>query len=378
MFRASPYSLRLGEVAEKPVKMIAGPNSLLALDAPKHLDHRKLILPSFHGERMLAYHEIMAEAADRSIAEWPLERPFALRPRMAAITLEVIMRAVFGVDRGARYDQLQAALLEMIQNKPAVTLALTFPKLRRDFGPLRAWSGFLEARARADRLIYAEIADRRAAGDVEARADILSLLIAARGKDGEHLSDSELHDELITMLLAGHETTASALAWTFDLLLHHRPVLERLRAELQAGDDSYLGAVVSEALRVRPVVATSQRVVREPIELGGYEVEPGVTLLAGIWLLHRREELYPDPERFEPERFLDRRPPTYEWIPFGGGVRRCIGANFAPMEMRVVIKQVVSQVDLEPASPQLERPLNRVVLLAPKHGTRAICTGKRR
>lgn len=372
VYKGSPKALRLGEVARKPVTPIAGPHSLLALDQPEHLRHRKLLLPPFHGQRMLAYAGIMEEATQRSLERWPIDTPFPLRPRMADITLEVVMRAVFGVERGERYDELTDVLLRMIENKLPVSLALVFPPLRRDLGPIHAWSDMTRAKARAGELLYAEITERRRPGATEGREDILSMLVDARDADGQGMSDDEIHDELITMLLAGHETTASALAWTFDLLLHHPEVLRRLRIELQAGQEDYLDAVVSESLRLRPVVATSQRVVSEPIEIGGHEVELGTTILCAIWLIHRRADLYPEPLSFRPERFLGQRPPTYEWIPFGGGVRRCIGANFAPMEMRTVLRHIILNAELDPASPDLERPHNRVVLLAPRNGTMAI------
>lgn len=372
VYKGSPRALRLGEVAKKPVTPIAGPHSLLALDQPEHLRHRKLLLPPFHGQRMLAYAGIMEEATQRSLDEWPIGTPFSLRPRMADITLEVVMRAVFGVERGDRYDELAQGLLRMIENKLPVSLGLVFPVLRRDLGPIRAWSDMTRAKARVEALLYAEIADRRRPGATEGREDILSMLVDARDADGQGMADEEIHDELITMLLAGHETTASALAWTFDLLLHHPEVLQRLRTELQAGQEDYLDAVVSESLRLRPVVATSQRVVSEPIEIGGREMQPGTTILCAIWLIHRRADLYPEPLAFRPARFLGQRPPTYEWIPFGGGVRRCIGANFAPMEMRTVLRHIVLNAELDPASPKFEEPHNRVVLLAPRNGTMAV------
>lgn len=368
MFRASPHALRLGEIAGTAVTPIAGTDSILSLDAPKHLEHRKIVNPTLHGERMRAYTGIMAEAADRSMAEWPLNSPFALRPRFADITLDVMMGAIFGVEPGAGNGELGASVRALIEPESlAGALALNMPRLRRDIGPLHHWSRFERNRERADTLIYEEIERRKKAPDLEQREDILSILLRSP------FSDKEVHDELITLLVAGHETTATALAWTFDLLLHHPRVMKRLREELDAGDEEYLGAVVHEALRVRPVVVTSQRVVREEVELEGYRFEPGQTLLAAIWLVHRRQDLYgPDPYVFRPERFLGKRPGTYEWIPFGGGVRRCIGANLAPTEMRIVIKKVVQEMDLQPASPNLERPQNKVVLVAPKNGTMAI------
>lgn len=374
VFKGNPMTLRLGEVAKVPVIPLAGQNSLLALDAPVHQTHRKILAPPFHGKRMLAYAESMAEAADRSLAAWPRGRPFALRPRFADITMEVIMRAVFGLERQSDHEELGAALLKMIYPKLPINVALAFPALRRDFGPVRAWSDFLQAKARVDAMIYDEIRTRRQAADLEERNDVLSMLLMARFEDGTPLSDAEIHDEVVTMLLAGHETTATALAWTFDLILHHPAVLARLRTELAGGQESYLDAVVNEALRVRPVVATSQRVVSEPLEIDGYRFDAGVTILNAIWLIHRRPDLYPDPLDFRPERFLDVRPPTYQWIPFGGGVRRCIGANLALMEMKVVVKRIVTQAQLVPVRADLEQPRNRIVLLAPRHGTMVMRT----
>jgi cytochrome P450 len=317
---------------------------------------------------MRRYADLMAEAADRSIAGWPLDTPFSLHDRFTDISMDVIMSAIFGVERGERHDRMSQAASDLIDPGTLLgRLALNVRWLRRDFGPLRHWSSFQAHKATADALIYEEIAQRRQAVDLAERQDIMSLLLQTE------FTDSEIHDELITLIVAGHETTGTALAWTFDLLLHSPRVMHRLREELAAGDEDYLEAVVHEALRLRPVVSTSQRVVKKPIELGEYLIEPDTTLFAANWLVHRRSDLYgPDPYVFRPERFLGVRPGTYEWIPFGGGVRRCLGANFAPAEMKIVIKQVVSQTELEPASQKLERPQNRVVLLAPKNGTVAI------
>lgn len=368
MFRARPTAMRLGEIAGIAVTPIAGPDSILSLDAPKHLEHRKVMNPPFHGERMRRYHDVIVEAADRSIASWPVGTPFALHPHFTAMTMDVIMSAVFGIGQGSRHDELSEIAARLVAPPSlAAKLALSFPAMRRDLGPSRHWSTFEEDKARADALIYDEIATRRRAGDLADRNDIMSQLLLTS------FSDQEIHDELITLIIAGHETTGTALAWTFDLLLHHPAVMARLRDELANGDEEYLEAVVHEALRLRPVVSTAQRVVREPVQIGDYEIPPGITMFAAIWVVNRRPDVYgPDPLAFRPERFLGKRPGTYTWIPFGGGVRRCLGSNFAPTEMKIVIKQVLAATDLAPARPELEEPVNRVVLLAPKHGTMAI------
>jgi cytochrome P450 len=368
MFRASPHTMHLGEIAGTAVTPIAGPDSILSLDAPKHLEHRKIVNPPMHGARMRRYADVMADAADRSIAGWPIGTPFALHDKFTDMSMDVIMSAIFGVERGERHDQMSRAASDLIDPGTLLgRLALNMPRLRRDFGPLRHWSTFQAHKAKADALNYDEMARRRKSADLTEREDILSLLLQTE------FSDSEIHDELITLIIAGHETTGTALAWTFDLLLHHPRVMQRLREELASGDEEYLDAVVHESLRLRPVVSTSQRVVKHAIQLGEYLIEPETTLFAANWLVHRRRDLYgPDPYAFRPERFLGVRPGTYEWIPFGGGVRRCLGANFAPAEMKIIIRQVVTQTELEPASPKLERPQNRVVLLAPKNGTMAV------
>ena len=375
VFKGDPEALRAGEAAYTTIEPIGGPNSLLVLDAPKHLEDRRLMLPPFHGERMRSYADIMAEEADRSLADWPFGTPFALRPRMADITLDVIMRAVFGLERDARYQELRRALVAMVDNDTAVSTALMVPALRRDVGPWRGWNAFQAAIAHSDTLIYDEIRRRRAEPDLDAREDILSMLIAGRRRDGSQMDDRELRDELVTMLLAGHETTATGLAWTFELLFRHPGAMARLREELAAGDDAYLEAVVYEALRVRPVVPFVVRVLRQPMELGGHLLPPGVTVLPAIHLVHRRPDLYPEPGAFRPERFLDRKPGTYEWLPFGGGTRRCLGASFALFEMKAVLRRILTQAELVPASTRQERIKRRAFTLVPDRGTPAIRRG---
>jgi cytochrome P450 len=230
--------------------------------------------------------------------------------------------------------------------------------------------------ARADEMLRAEIEERRRAGDLAEREDILSMLVLARDEDGEPISDAELRDQLMTLLAAGHETTATGLAWTFDALFRNPRVLERLRDELASGDDAYLGAVVQESLRVRPVVPEVGRVLGEPVEACGHHLEAGTPVLASVQLIHRRADLYPEPLAFRPERFMDdertRSARTFEWIPFGGGTRRCIGAAFAELEMRVVIRTILERADLRPGSDRAEKPSRRPVTMAPANGTPAL------
>jgi cytochrome P450 family 135 len=347
-----------------------GDNSLLTLDEARHLSQRKLLLPPFHGQAVRRYAEVMADVAARHVEEWPLGEPFALRPRMQAITLDVILRAVFGVREGERMDLFR----ERIPPLGELSTPLDwFSFMQRDLGGLSPAARFRKAQARVDELIYAEIADRRAALDGDgdgARDDVLSLLLAARHEDGSPMTDVELRDELVTLLMAGHETTATGLSWAFERLLRNAPVLERLLGSLD--DDEYLDAVVKETLRVRPVVADVARVLKQPIVLAGYPLPAGTLVLAGITAVHMRPDLYPEPHEFRPERFLDGGAESYSWIPFGGGVRRCIGASFAQVEMRVVLREVLGRVTLRAPSPRPERPKVKHVTVVPARDCRVM------
>lgn len=372
VFKTGPAVARAGDAARRSVEPVAGVSSLLSLDGPRHLDHRRILLPRFHGERLELYTDVMREEVDAAVAAWPFDEPFSMREAMADLTLEVIMRAVFGLRHGRRYDEVRAALVAMMENDLAFNLALMVPVLRRELGPWKAWGEFQRVRAQAYRLLRTEIEERRAAPDLQQRTDILSMLIQGRAKDGTGLSDDELLDELMTLLLAGHETTATALSWTFELLHRHPAVKHQLAAELATGDEAYLGAVIDEVLRLRPVVPFVARVLHEPLQIGPHVLQPGVTVAPCVHLVHRREDIYPQPEAFRPERFLGTRPSTYEWIPFGGGTRRCLGASFAPLEMKVVIRRVLETTRLEPASPEPERIRRRTVFFVPEHGARTI------
>jgi cytochrome P450 len=352
------------------LKPLLGPGSLLLQEDEEHLRRRKLMLPPFHGERMRAYEDVIAEATDRAIVGWPEGEPFPLHPSMQAITLEVILRAVFGVEDDDRRAELSAALVAILAATASPgAVGLIVPGLRLLLPPYRRLAALND---RIDQLLAAEIAERRADPRLSERSDILSMLVGAEFDDGSCMEDSELRDQLMTLLLAGHETTATALAWTFDLLLHRPDALRRLTEEVRAGERDYLDAVIEESLRVRPVVPFTGRELREPAELGGYALDAGAIVMAAIYLTHTRADLYPEPYEFRPERFLDGATETYSWLPFGGGTRRCIGAAFAQFEMRVALETIIRSCELRSGSPRPERPIRRNVTLSPAGGTVAV------
>ena len=369
LFQGPGDQLHAGE-ANALLGPILGERSVLLLDGNEHLRHRRLMLPPFHGTQMQAHAETMREAADLEIDSWPVGDPFALLPTMQSLTLRVILRAVFGYRPGVEEQELRSrlrAMVEPLARPRGLPLMLTLGRIRGNRGVMER---FESSRRAVDESLYQEIERRRADPELERRGDVFSSLLLAEDEHGERLSDREVRDELVTLLLAGHETTATGLAWTFDLLLHSQPVLARARE----GDDAYLDAVVKEALRVRPVIAGVGRVVRgEPFRLNGYVIPPGVEINPSIRMIHRRSDLYPDPKAFRPERFLDDdAPDTYSWIPFGGGVRRCLGASFALMEMRVVLRRVLERTTLRAADPELEKVQFRAITLAPETGVRVI------
>ncbi len=364
IFTGDPRVFHAGE-GNQILRPILGENSVLVLDEKKHIAQRKLLLPPFHGERMQAYGEKMAEIAAREIESWPTGVPYKLRPRMQAITLEIILETVFGVHGGERMEPLRDALrdfLDLTTNPVALLPALMVGPDR-----LKRIPAFRRRIGRVDELIAQEIAERRTIEDVAERDDILSMLVAARHEDGSPMSDAEIRDELLTLLVAGHETTATALSWAMERLVRHPEKLERLRDEVEAGEDAYLTATIQETLRLRPVIVAVIRQLTEPVELGGYELPAGARVTPSIHLIHRDPEIYPEPERFLPERFLDEPPGTYTWIPFGGGVRRCLGAAFAQFEMQVVLRELVRRHEIAPATPASERPFRRAITETPRH-----------
>jgi cytochrome P450 family 135 len=369
VFRGSNEQLHAGE-ANALLGPVLGERSVLLLDGAEHLRHRRLMLPPFHGRKMQAYADVMRRATDREIESWPVGEPFPLLPSMQALTLSVILEAVFGYEPGAAEQELRDRLREMITplSRPRGFLMLaTLGRFGSDRGMLRR---FEQSRRAVDEILFAEIARRREEPDLAERDDVFSALLLAEDEHGERLSDREIRDELVTLLLAGHETTATGLSWTFDLLLH-APAVHRRALE---GDDAYLDAVVKESLRIRPVIPGVGRVVRgEPFQLNGYTIPEGVEINPSIRMIHRRGDLYPEPAAFKPERFLGSdAPDTYTWLPFGGGTRRCLGASFALMEMRVVLRRVLERTALRPASAELDEVQFRGITLAPKEGTMVI------
>ncbi len=371
VFTGDPKVFHAGEGNEILAPLL-GRNSLLVLDEKRHMSQRRLLLPPFHGERMQGYTAIMGEIAEREIASWPTGTPYKLRPRMQALTLDIILRTVFGVD-GAEAGKL-ADLREALRDFLDMTTNPRFLAPLLIVGPkrVRGVSAFRRRIDRVDELTFREIAERRRAGDLEERDDVLSMMIGATHEDGSPMTDVEIRDELLTLLVAGHETTATSLAWAVERLTRSPEKLERLRAEVLDGREEYLTATIQETLRLRPVISIVLRRLTEPVEIGGYELPAGVSVAPSIYLVHRNPEIYPEPQRFLPERFVDNPPGTYTWIPFGGGVRRCLGASFAQFEMAVVLKELVKRHRIRPADPKPERIFRRAITETPRHDAEVI------
>jgi cytochrome P450 len=378
LFTADP-ELAPSMTAESPLRPVVGEHSVLTLLGAEHMRQRKLLLPSFHGAAVERYTAMIAEVAEREIDSWPVGEPFALAPAMQAITLEVILSGIFGVEGEPAAGTPERDLREAI--RAAVRLAgsplgqaLELLNVGRTEPP-RVTMRFV---ASLDRPIYAAIAARRAAGEEGCSGeDVFSLLLRSRYEDGEPMSDQELRDELITLVLAGHETTAHSLAWAFERLLRAPHAYERLREEVRGdeeerGGEEYIEAVIHESMRARPVIPIVGRRVTVPWRLGEWRLSAQSAVLVSILLLHHRGDLYPRPSEFLPERFLGVKPGTYTWLPFGGGIRRCLGATLAMAEQRVVLRAIARRTDLEAVDPAPERPRHRNVTMIPAHGARAI------
>jgi cytochrome P450 family 110 len=359
------------------LRPLLGEQSLIALSGEPHQRMRQLLLPSFHGERMRSYGQLIQEITQQVMAEWQTGRPFAVRKAMQKISLRVILRAVFGLKGGTRYTQLEELLgwlLDDLSN-PVSVCAMFFSLFQKDLGPVSPWGRFIRARRQIDRLLFDEITERRAHLD-DSRNDILTLLMSARTETGEGLTDQELRDELMTLLVAGHETTATALAWALHWIHKLPAVHQRIMGELDALDNhedpnvltrlAYLNAVCSETLRIWPVaLLTFPRVAKSRVDLMGSSLDPGTLVTGCIYLAHHREEVYPDPDIFRPERFLERRYSPYEYLPFGGGARRCIGLAFAQFEMKIALGTILSGVNLAQSGTGAVRVVRRGVTTGP-------------
>jgi cytochrome P450 len=367
--------------AESPLRPVLGPSSVLTSNGPRHLRQRKLLLPPFHGEAIAHDQQMIADAAAREIDRWPIGRPFALAPRMQAITLDVIMAGIFGIEGtphpGTLEHGLRLAIRELLRSStmPGAKLA-EWMNIGHDEPFGLTWLGLLVP----DRCVYAIIRKRRREADLEQRTDILSLIMRARTEEGQTLTDNELRDELMTLVLAGHETTANQLAWAWERLVRTPAAYERLRDAVRSDDgdaEEVIESTITEAMRVRPVIPVTGRRVALSWRLGDYGVPADTPVAASILLLHHREDLYPNPFAFRPERWEGNKPGTYEWIPFGGGTRRCLGAALAMAEQRVVLRAMASRLDLEAADPKPERPKHRNVTMIPARGGRVVVRSRR-
>lgn len=370
IFAAKPDDARAGE-ANVVLEPVLGRNSVLLLDGRDHLRQRKLLLPPFHGERMQRYGAIIAQTTGEELERWPVGRPFTLRPAMQRITLDVILRAVFGLHQGDQLERLRPLVRELVditRNRAAM-----IPWLRRELGGRSPWGRFVATRRRTDALLHDIISQRMRDPDVAERDDILSMLVQARDENGEAMTLEELRDELMTLLLAGHETTATSLAWCFQLLLLNPHELQRLQQDLAAGSTSRLDAVIKETMRIRPVVPVVARRLHAELQVGRWTLPAGVMVAPNIELIHHRADVYPQPDEFRPDRFVDSQAETYAWLPFGGGVRRCLGASFASYEMRTVIPIVLRRATgLRLADNTMDRVRRAAVVMVPERGVRVV------
>lgn len=382
IFTGDPDTLRGGE-ANVVLEPFLGSDSVLLTDGPRHRRKRRLMMPPFHGERMQLYGAVMRAITDRAIDAWPLGRAFPIHAETQRITLDVILRAVFGLDEGGSLEALRTRMVAgatLVTDHPMLMLKA----LQRDLGALTAWRAVTRLRDEVDAMLFAEFARRRAEDRTD-RTDVLSLLLAARDENGEPMSDRELRDEMTTLLLAGHETTATTLAWALNYILAHPAVYARIRDELAAwsddgrgmndgdripgsGDLPYLDATIKETQRLMPIIPLVGRRLREPTTIGGRDLPAGVVAAPCIYLAHRRPDVWDDPASFAPERFLERRPTPYEFLPFGGGNRACLGAAFATFEMKIVLARILARVELASAPGYQARIVRRGIAFAPSEG----------
>jgi cytochrome P450 family 135 len=340
VFKGDPRVFHAGE-GNEPLRPVVGDTSVFVLDEDQHIPERKLMLPLFHGKAAERFGSLIDELAVEEVSRWPVGEPLTIGARMRAVSLDVMISAVFGVRDRDRLGQLKELILK-------------------------------RAFRRVDGLLFDEIASRRQSSDLEDRDDIMSMMIQARREDGSRMSDRELRDALMTALMAGHETTSTGLAWAIERLVRHPLKLERVRLEVAGGEEGYLDAVVKETLRLRPPIGFVHRLLVQPAEIGGWQLPAGTRVFPCIYLVHRRPDVYPEPAVFLPERFLDHSPGTYTWIPFGGGIRRCIGAPFALFEMKRILATVVSQARLRPSRPEPERAVRGWATIVPERDAEVV------
>ena len=364
----APADVLLGGEGVGPAAAIYGSGSMFVQEEPEHLRRRKLLTPPLHGAALSSYVPIMENSARAAVHSWPVDRPFEMLKAARALTLDVIVKVIFGVhdpDEVRRLGRPFERLLNL-----GVSEQLTVRYALRHTGALRVWPRRARANKEIDDVVMPLIARRRNDPHLSEQLDILALLMCARGDDGEALSDSEIRDDLITLILAGHETTATTLAWIFDLLLHHPDALRRVEAEALSGEEAFTAAVINETLRVRPPAPFTARVAAQPFPIGGYRVEAGTRIVVHIIAINRNPRIYEHPNEFRPERFLGTRPETYAWVPFGGGIKRCLGAAFTMRELITVLHVLLREGEFSAVDEKPERIVRRSIMLAPRFGTR--------
>jgi cytochrome P450 len=384
IFTGDPDTLRAGE-ANAPLRPVLGSNSVILLDGQEHMRQRRLMLPPFHGERMSAYTAIMVDATDRALRRFGRGEELPLRPVAQRITLDIILRAVFGVEDEAGQRQLGDALRTLLDRgaSPIGSVLNLVPWLQRDLGPLTPWGAFERMKRAADELIYAQIDRRRAASRAD-RTDVLSMLLEARDEAGQPMTDVELRDELMTLLTAGHETTATTLCWVFEEVLARKDVMRAIDAEIAEVTGGapleaahvpklrVLDAAIKETMRLHPVIPAVGRKLKAPTRIAGWDLPAGVAVVPAIHLTHRLPDVYPEPDQFKIDRFLDKKPDPYAWLPFGGGIRRCIGMAFAQHELKVVTATMLARRALRLAKRQPARTALRGITHAPAGTTRLV------
>ena len=381
VFTADPSLFEIGQQSTAPIRVLLGEKSLVLLDGVEHKQHRKLLMPPFHGERMKSYGQTMVNVTKEVISQWQVGQTICIRDYTQEISLQIILRTIFCLEEGQRYDRLKTILVDWLDtfNSPLSSFFLYFPALQKDLGALTPWGKFLRQKRQIKEILQKEC-DRRRNNPSLMGEDILSLLLAAKYEDGRPMSDRSIRDELLTMLFAGHETTASSLAWSFYWLHRLPQVSQKFQAELTTLPQNteftdiaklpYLSAIVSETLRLNPVVVFVGRQLTQPFELMGYQLEAGTSLFPSIYLTHQREDIYPEPQKFKPERFLERQFSPYEYLPFGGGNRRCLGYAFALFEMKLVLATIMSQVKLELIDNRPLKPGRRGFTFTPEGGVK--------